>query len=107
MAGRPEVIVAVPDRTEGTLIVNWLSENRFEPVHRSTLEAAASAMRTRPSTLVIADASWAASKALQTSDRGCAGAPPTILVGDATDRRATAMDGHAMYLTRPIDLAVL
>ena len=31
----------------------------------------------------------------------------TILVGDATDRRATAMDGHAMYLTRPIDLGML
>jgi hypothetical protein len=105
MAGRPEVVVAVPDRTEGTLIANWLSENGFEPVHRSTLEAAASAMRTRPSTLVIADASWAASRALQTSDRPSTAA--TILVGDATDRRATGMDGHAMYLTRPIELAVL
>src|SRR3954470_770730 len=97
MAGRPEVIVAVPDRTEGTLIANWLSENGFEPVHRSTLEAAASAMRTRPSTLVIADASWAASRALQTSDRPSTAA--TILVGDATDRRGTAGDGAAADMT--------
>jgi hypothetical protein len=99
--------VALPDRTEGKLVANWLSENHFEPVHRSTIDAAASEIRTRPFNLVIADASWAVSKAFQTSDRGCNGTAPSILIGDAADRRATAMDGHAMYLTRPIDLAVL
>ena len=106
MAGRPRVIVALPDRTEGSLVANWLSENQFEPVYRPTLDAVTSEIRARPFNLVIADANWAVSKAFQTPDRG-PNTAPTILVGDATDRRATAMDGHAMYLTRPIELAVL
>ena len=106
MAGRPGVIVALPDRTEGKLVANWLSENQFEPVHRSTIEAAANEIRTRPFNLVIADANWAVSKAFQTPDRRCNATAPTILVGDATDRRATAMDGQAIS-SRPIELAVL
>ena len=76
MAGRPRVIVALPDWTEGSLVANWLSENQFEPVHRSTMEAAASEIRTRPFNLIIADASWAVSKAFQTPDRGCNTAAP-------------------------------
>jgi hypothetical protein len=107
MAGRPRVIVALPDWTEGSLVANWLSENQFEPVHRSTMEAAASEMRTRPFSLIIADAIWAGSNAFQTPDRGCNPTAPNILIADANDRRARAMDGQAMYLTRPIELAVL
>jgi hypothetical protein len=99
--------VALPDWTEGSLVANWLSENQFEPVHRSTMEAAANEIRTRPFNLIIADASWAVSKTFQTPDRGCNTTAPNILIGDASDRRATAMVGQAMYLTRPIELAVL
>ena len=107
MAGRPRVIVALPDWTEGSLVATWLSDNQFEPVHRSTMEAAASEIRTRPSNLIIADARWAVSNSFRTPDRGCNTTAPVILIGDATDRRATAMVGQAMYLTRPIELAVL
>jgi DNA-binding response OmpR family regulator len=99
--------VALPDRTEGSLVSSWLSENQFEPVYRPTMDAVASEIRTRAFNLMIADATWAVSKAFQTPDRGPNTAAPTILVGDATDRRTTAMDGQAMYLTRPIELAVL
>ena len=99
MAARPRVIVALPDWTEGSLVANWLSENQFEPVHRSTIEAAASELRKRTFHLIIADASWAVSNAFQ--------AAPTIFIGNATDRRATVMDGQPMYLARPIELAVL
>ena len=107
MAGRPRVVVALPDRTEGSLVASWLSENQFEPVYRPTIDAVASEIRARPFNLIIADAGWAVSKAFQAAERGPNTAAPTILVGDATDRRATAMDGQAMYLTRPIELAVL
>ena len=107
MAGRPAVMVALPDRTEGKLVANWLSENQFEPVHRSGIEAAASEIRTRAFSLIIADASWAVSKAFPTPGHGCNPTSPTILIGNATDGRATAMDGQAMYLSRPIELAVL
>ena len=97
--------MALPDWTEGSLIANWLSENQFEPVHRSTMEGAANEIRTRPFNLIIADASWAGSNAFQTADRGCNTTAPDILIADANDRRARAMDGQAMYLTRPIELA--
>jgi hypothetical protein len=107
MAGRPRVVVALPDRIEGSLIANWLTENQFEPVYRPTMDAVASEIRARPFNLIIADASWAVTKAFQTADRAASPAAPIILVGDATDRRATAIDGQAMYLTRPIELAVL
>ena len=107
MAGRPRVVVALPDRAEGSQVASWLTENQFEPVYRPTIDAVASEIRTRRFNLIIADANWAVSKALQTPDRGGNTAAPTILVGDATDRRTTAMDGQAMYLTRPIELAVL
>jgi hypothetical protein len=105
MVARPRVLVALPDWTEGSFVGNWLSENQFEPVQRSTLEEAASEVHKRAFDLIIVDANWAVSKAFQTPNR--ATAAPTILVGDATNRWATAMDGQAIYLTRPIELGVL
>jgi hypothetical protein len=71
------------------------------------MEAAAGEIRARPFNLIIVDAGWAVSSAFQTSDRWCNTTAPPILVGDASDRRARAMDGQAMFLTRPIELAVL
>jgi len=87
MAGRPRVIVALPDWTEGSLVANWLSENQFEPVHRSTMEAAASEMRTRPFSLIIADAIWAGSNAFQTPDRGCNPTAPNSTCSDVFTSR--------------------
>jgi hypothetical protein len=107
MVARPRVVVALPDWTEGSFVGNWLSENQFEPVQRSTLEGAASELHKRAFDLIIVDANWAVSKAFQTPNRGSTATAPTILVGDATSRWATAMDGQAIYLTRPIELAVL
>lgn len=107
MNNRPRVVVALPDWNEGSLVADWLSQNQLEPVHRTTLEAAASEIRTRAFDLLIADAVWAVSNALQTAGRARGPAAPTILIGDATDRRATAANSQAMYLTRPIELAVL
>jgi hypothetical protein len=104
---RPRVVVALPDRTEGPLVANWLSENQCEPVDRSTLEAAATELRMGAFDLVIVDANWASGNALQKVIRVPNRPTPTILIGDATDRRAGVMDAQAMYLTRPIDLAML
>ena len=83
MAGRPRVLVALPDWTEGSLIANWLSENQFEPVYRPTLDAVASEIRSRPFHLIIADATW------------------------AVDHLTVNWNEQAMYLTRPLELAVL
>jgi hypothetical protein len=108
VTNRPRVVVALPDFTEGSLVASWLSENQLEPVHRTTLEAAASDIQTRTFDLLITDATWAVSNALQTAGRARRSpAAPTIFIGDAKDPRATAASGQAMYLTRPIELAVL
>ncbi len=107
MTTRPRVVVALPDWSEGALVASWLTEHGLEPVHRTTLEAAGSEIRTRAFDLLIADATWAASPALQAAGRARGPATPTILIGDATDSRATAANAQTMYLSRPVELAVL
>src|SRR6187549_291698 len=108
VTNRPRVVVALPDFTEGSLVASWLSENQLEPVHRTTLEAAASDIQRLTFDLLITDATWAVSNALQMAVRARRSpAAPTIFIGDAKDPRATAASGQAMYLTRPIELAVL
>ena len=97
----------MPDWAEGTLVADWLSENGCEPVHRTTLETAANEIQARTFDLLITDAIWAVSNALRTAGRVRGPAAPAILIGDATDRRAGAANAQAMYLSRPIDLAVL
>jgi hypothetical protein len=104
---RPRVIVALPDRTEGSLVANWLSENQFEPVQCPTPEAAASEIQARAFDLLIADAIWALSAPLKSIDRVRNSPAPTILIADATAPPSAAANGQAMCLTRPIDLAVL
>jgi hypothetical protein len=104
---RPRVIVALPDRTEGALVANWLSENQCEPVHRSSQEAAAREIEAGTFDLVIADAVWAVGKALKTAGGSRNQLPPTILIGDVTDHRTAGVSAQTTYLTRPIDLSVL
>jgi hypothetical protein len=57
--------------------------------------------------LLIADATWATSTALQSGARGRMSVAPTILIGDAHERRATAVNAQTMYMSRPIERAVL
>jgi hypothetical protein len=106
VTSRPRVIVALPDRAEGTLVAHWLSENQLEPVHRPTLDAAARDIQSRAFDLLIADARWAVT-ALNPTGRPRNPQAPTILIGDVSDHRTAAADAQATYLTRPIDFAVL
>jgi hypothetical protein len=91
VAGRPRVIVALPDPLEGATVAEWLKANNFEPIYRTNPNAAAAEMQ-RPFDLLIADAMWAVGTALQS---------------EAVDRRATAVNGQTMYMSRPIDKTVL
>jgi hypothetical protein len=104
--GRPRVLVALPHPAEGSLVAEWLAANHFEPVHRWNPDAAAGEMR-RGCDLLIADASWAGHAALQAATRLRGSVTPTILIGDATERRATAVNAQTMYMSRPIERAVL
>jgi len=103
---RPRVIVALPDRTEGSLIANWLSENQFEPVPHATAEAAASEIQARPFDLLIADAIWSVNGPLKSIGR-LRNPAPTILIADGAAQPSASAHALAMCLTRPIDLAVL
>ena len=107
VAGRPRVLVALPDPTEGATVCDWLTANGFEPLHRTTPSAAAADMQARAIQLLIADASWAVGTALQSVTRSRGQLVPTILIGDAIERRAAAVNAQTMYMTRPIEPAVL
>jgi hypothetical protein len=106
VAGRPRVIVALPDSLEGATVAEWLTANSFEPVYRTNPAAAAAEMQ-RPFELLIADANWAVGTAMQSAARTRNQLVPTILIGEATERRATAVNAQTMYMTRPIEKAVL
>src|SRR6185436_3280108 len=104
--GRSRVIVALPDPLEGATVAEWLKANNFEPIYRTNPAAAAAEMQ-RPFDLLIADAMWAVGTALQSGARARNPLVPTILIGEAVDRRATAVSAQTMYMSRPIDKTVL
>jgi hypothetical protein len=106
VAGRPRVIVALPDPIEGANVAEWLKANNFDPVYRTNPTAAAAEMQ-RPFDLLIADAMWAVGTALQSGARARNPLVPTILIGEALERRSTAVNAQTMYMSRPIDKPVL
>jgi len=106
VAGRPRVIVALPDPLEGATVAEWLKANNFDPVYRTNPTAAAAEMQ-RPFDLLIADAMWAVGTALQSGARARNPLVPTILIGEAMERRTTAVNAQTMYMSRPIDKPVL
>jgi hypothetical protein len=106
VAGRPRVIVALPDPLEGATVAEWLKANNFDSVYRTNPTAAATEMQ-RPFDLLIADAMWAVGTALQSGARARNPLVPTILIGEAMERRTTAVNAQTMYMSRPIDKPVL
>jgi hypothetical protein len=107
VAGRPRVLVALPDPIEGATVADWLSANGFEPLHRTSPAAAAADVQAGAIHLMIADATWAVGTALQSVTRSRGQFVPTILIGQAVERRAAAVNAQTMYMTRPIEKAVL
>jgi hypothetical protein len=107
VAGRPRVLVALPDQAEGATVCEWLSANGFEPIHRANPAAAAADMQARAVQMLIADATWAVGTALQSVTRARGQMVPTILIGEAIERRAAAVNAQTMYMSRPIERAVL
>ena len=77
VAGRPRVIVALPDPLEGATVAEWLKANNFEPIYRTNPTAAAAEMQ-RPFDLLIADAMWAVGTALQSGARAFVDSVPIV-----------------------------
>ena len=103
MADRPKAIVSLSNSTEGTAIADWLRSDGFEPVLRTTAQAAAAEMLL-PFTLLIADVSH---RRLLMQTRGRNPLIPTILIGNAaTASQGDALGAQTMYLSRPINRAI-
>jgi hypothetical protein len=109
VADRPRVIVASPDPAESAAVADWLQADGFDPVRRSTPQAAAEEMRARAVVLLIADAALVSGSALLRAQlRVRTPSTPTILIGDiAAAPQRDAVSGRTMHLSRPIDRALL
>ena len=108
MADRPRVIVALPDLTECATVADWLSAEGFEPARRPSARAAADDMQIRSFDLLIADAAFAFRDGLHARGRARNAVTPTIVIGGASEEpRGEAINGQIMYLTRPIERAML
>ena len=104
MVDRPRVIVSLPNATEAAAVAHWLRLDGFEPVQRSTAQAAANETLL-PYALLIADVSHR--RPLMES-RGRSPQTPTILIGNAaTASQGDAFGSQTMYLSRPVDRAML
>ena len=104
VSARPRVIVSLPNVTEAAAIADWLRSDGFEPVQRSTAQAAANETLL-PFALLIADVSH---RRLLVESRGRNPVTPTILIGNAaTASQGDAFGAQTMYLSRPIDRAML
>jgi hypothetical protein len=102
----PRIIISLPDSTECTTVAEWLLADGFEPVRRPTPQAAADEMRDRPFALLIVDAGHAFKRGLHPS--AAARHVPTIVIGDAASGSCEdGLSGQTVYLTRPVDRAML
>ena len=104
MLDRPRVIVSLPNATEAAAIAAWLRADGFEPLTRSSAQAAANETLL-PFALLIADVSQ---RRLLAETRGRTPAAPSILIGNAaTASQGEALGTQTMYLSRPVDRAML
>jgi hypothetical protein len=108
MSDRPRVIVALTDNLECAAVADWLVAGGFDPVRRSSAGAAAQEMQVRAFDLLVADAAAAFREGLLTLARRRNPLMPSVVIGDAaTTPPPEAIAGQVMYLTRPLDRAIL
>jgi len=102
VSDRPRVIVSLPDPTECAAVADWLSADGFEPVRRSTPQAAADEMRDRPFALLIVDAGFAFRRGLHPQHA------KVIVIGEVgAGQQSGGISGQVVYLPRPVDRAML
>lgn len=108
MAERPRVIIAMAHPSECAIVADWLSPEGFEPVPRPSARAAAEEMRAYPYDLLITDAQFAFRDGLHACGRMRNTSTPTIVIGGASEEpRGEAINSQTMYLTRPVEKAML
>jgi hypothetical protein len=103
---RPRVIVSLPDSTEAAAVADWLLADGYEPVKRSTPQAAADELRDRRATLLIVDAAFAFGRGIH--PQGASKQAHVVVIGDrGAGSKGGSISGHTVYLTRPLDRATL
>jgi CheY-like chemotaxis protein len=108
MADRPRVIVALGNLAESAAVADWLSSEGYEPVQRPSARAATEEMRAHPFDILITDAHFAFRDGLHVTGRVRNISTPTIVVGGAAEEpRGEAINAQTMYLTRPVERAML
>ena len=106
VSDRPRVIVSLPDSTEAAAVADWLVSDGFEPVKRSTPQAAADEMRDRRAAVLIVDATLAFGRGIY--PQGASKQASIIVIGDCSaGAKGDGISGQTVYLTRPIDRAML
>jgi hypothetical protein len=108
VADRPRVIIALPDAIECGSVADWLVAEGFEPVRRSSPAAAAEEMQARAFDLLIADVAFAFQGGLHAAGLRRNRLTPTVVIGDfAAAEQCEAVNQRAMFLTRPVERALL
>jgi hypothetical protein len=106
VSDRPRVILSLPDSTEAAAVADWLLADGFEPVKRSSPQSAADEMRDRRAALLIVDATFAFGRGIH--PQGASTHAPAIVIGDSkAGSKGHSISGQTVYLTRPIDRAML
>jgi hypothetical protein len=108
MAVCPRVIVALPNAIESATIAEWLGTSHFEPVRRADPRSAAGEMRARDFDLLVADATFAIRDGLLSVSRQRNPLMPIVVIGNGGEADLPdALSRHAMYLSRPLERAIL
>ena len=108
MEYRPRVVVALQDRAECAAVADWLTAKGFEPLPRSGVRAAIDEMDAQAFDLLITDAGFAVQDGLRKAERARNTRIPVILIGSAAEEpKGHAVNAQEMFLTRPLDQAML
>ena len=107
MSVRPVVVVASPDRTEVTLLCDWLRAEGLEPLPAANLPAATHEVQSRTYDVLIADAAFAFNGDLQTLARNHNPRAPLLVVGGDAAAETRAERASIVHIARPVDQALL
>jgi hypothetical protein len=98
------VIVALPDAAELNIVSDWIANEGYEPIRRTTAKAAAEDIHSRSFTLLVADADLAFRDGLHRVGQRRNPSTPTVIIGDdEAARQCDAAGVSAIHVGRPVE----
>ena len=107
MSSRPRILVATSNRAECDSVASWLVSEGFDAVPVWALAPAVRELETGSFDAILADSAFAFSDAVQSIRRVKQSRAPLIVVGQDAAGQAAAERLGFMYVSRPIDRAIL